>query len=80
MKFLNVNSSYLTNLNFGNNNINNNITNNLNKRFTSLNKPAYNGNYKNTTKFGTISTGSTNHNSTTYRKSSSMTSLKHVHY
>ena len=72
MKFLNINSSYLSNLNLGNYN------SNINKKISTLNKPIYNGNYnKNSTKYGTISASSSNN---VYRKSSSMTSLKHVHY
>ena len=74
MKFLNVNPSYLSNLNLANFN-----SMNLNKKFSSLNKPVYNGNYGKsyTNKFGTISTGST---SRAYKKSSSMSSLKPVNY
>ena len=73
MKFLNINSSYLSNLNLGNYN------SNINKKITTLNKQMYNGNYnKNSTKYGTISASSSNNN--IYRKSSSMSSLKHVHY
>ena len=66
--------NYLSNLNLANFN-----SMNLNKKFSSLNKPVYNGNYGKsyTNKFGTISTGST---SRAYKKSSSMSSLKPVNY
>ena len=85
MKFLNINSNYLSNINFQNLN---NIP--ISKRLSSLNKPPNmfnnsgnnNNNYKsnnnNNNKYGNVGGSNvSNSNIGVYRKSSSMASLKH---